>query len=151
MLTREFVYQLDADSNGISEILAINDREFLVLERDGKAGAEAAFKKLFRIDLTNATDVSAVTLPQKGQPEGVVPAAKNLFLDLLDPAYKLAGATFPAKLEGLAFGPDLPDGRHLLLVVNDNDLSADNPSCVYAFAVDVGDLPNFQKFERTGQ
>jgi hypothetical protein len=30
---REFVYQLDAASNGVSEIVAVNDRELLVLER----------------------------------------------------------------------------------------------------------------------
>ena len=38
----------------------------------------------------------------------------------------MVGADFPEKIEGLAFGPDLPDGRHLLLVTNDNDFEADN-------------------------
>src|SRR5204863_5354850 len=40
--TREFVYRLDDGANGVSEILAINDHEFLVLERDSKGGKEAA-------------------------------------------------------------------------------------------------------------
>jgi hypothetical protein len=142
--TRELLYPMEAAGNGVSEILAINDSEFLVLERDGNAGAAAAFKKLFRIKLADATDISIVTLPQTGIPDGVKPVTKSLFLDLLAPEYKLAGATFPEKIEGLAFGPDLPDGRHLLLVVNDNDLSAANPSCIYAFAVDPAELPNFQ-------
>jgi len=38
-LTREFLYPLSAASNGISEILAVNDSQFLVSERDGNAGA----------------------------------------------------------------------------------------------------------------
>ena len=33
--TREFLYPLDDTANGVSEILAINGHEFLVLERDG--------------------------------------------------------------------------------------------------------------------
>jgi hypothetical protein len=143
--TREFLYPMDAAGNGVSEILAVNDHEFLVLERDGKAGADAAVKKLFRIDIANATDISAVTLPATGVPNGVAAVTKSLFLDLLDPSYKLAGASFPEKIEGLAFGPDLPDGRHLLLVTNDNDLAADKSSCVYAFAIDPADLPGFQR------
>lgn len=49
--TREFVYPLEHSTHGVSEVLAINDHEFFVLERDGKAGLDAAFKKVFHIDL----------------------------------------------------------------------------------------------------
>ena len=41
----------------------------------------------------------------------------------------------PEKIEGLAFGPDLEDGRRLLLVTSDNDFVSQNPSYIYAFAV----------------
>ena len=144
--TREFVYVLSDRSNGVNELLAINDREFLVLERDGNAGAAAAFKRLFKIDLTGATDVSGVaSLPQTGPlPAGITPVSKAPFLDLLDPAFGLAGAGFPEKIEGLAFGPDLPDGRHLLLVTSDNDFFANQDSKIYAFAIPPEALPNFQ-------
>ena len=42
----------------------------------------------------------------------------------------------PEKLEGLAWGPDLPDGRHLLYVFSDNDLNPDIPTYIFAFAID---------------
>jgi hypothetical protein len=146
--TREFVYPLDDPRHGINEILAINDREFLVLERDNKAGKQAVFKKLFRIDVSGATDVSQVAkLPAKGLPEGVKAVAKKPFLDLLDPAYGLAGKDLPEKFEGMAFGPDLPDGRHLLLVTTDNDLEAKEPTYFFAFAIDKDDLPAFKPQE----
>ena len=58
--------------------------------------------------------------------------------------FGLAGASFPEKLEGLAIGPDLADGRHLLLVTSDNDFAAGNPSRFFAFALDRSDLPGFQ-------
>jgi hypothetical protein len=142
--TREFVYPMDDPKYGINEILAINDHEFLVLERDNKAGKEAAFKRLFRIDISGATDVSKVAkLPAKGLPEGVKAVTKTPFLDLLDPAFGLAGKDFPEKIEGMTFGPDLPDGRRLLLVTTDNDMEAKEPTYFFAFAIDKDDVPGF--------
>lgn len=142
---REFLYQMDKKSNGISEIVAVNDHEFLVLERDGNGGEAAAFKKIFKIDIAAATDIRGVkALPSSGAPAGVVPASKALFMDLLDPAHGLKGQNFPEKIEALAFGPDLPDGRHLLLVANDNDFNSAQATRIMAFAIDSYDLPGFQ-------
>lgn len=144
--TREYVYPLDSAKHGVSEILAVDDQRFLVLERDGDAGTDAKFKRLFLIDLAPASDVSGVaSLPQTGPlPSGVVAVTKTPFLDLLDPAYGLAGAAFPEKIEGLAWGPDLPDGRHLLLVTSDNDLHPARPSIAYGFAIAPSALPGLE-------
>lgn len=115
------------------------------MERDGRAGASAAFKQIFKIDIANATDIRAVKqLPASGIPAGVTPVDKQAFINLLDPAFGLAGASFPEKIEGLAFGPNLPDGRHLLIVTNDNDFNANQDSKFFAFAIDHADLPNYQ-------
>jgi hypothetical protein len=134
--TREYVYALDDKSNGVNEILALNHHEYLVLERDGKAGSEAAVKKIYRVDTDEATDVSAVDhLPSSGVPNGVRKVSKRLFLDLLSPDYPIKGEDTPDKFEGMTFGPDLPDGRRLLLVSTDNDFHADRPCVIYAFAV----------------
>jgi hypothetical protein len=71
----------------------------------------------------------------------IVPVTKTLFIDLLDPSY-LVNATqtirdvIAEKMEALAWGPDLPDGRHLLYVFSDNDLFPGRPTQIYAFAVD---------------
>ena len=72
--------------------------------------------------------------------QGIVPVSKTLFLDLLDPAYKIDAThtlkdVIPEKIEGLAWGPDLADGRHVLYVVSDNDLSLELPTRIYAFAI----------------
>ena len=143
--SREFVYQLDVPGNGVNEIVAVNDHQFLVLERDGKGGTNAAFKKLFRIDLAGATDVNGVeSLPAGALPKTITPVKKSLFLDLLDKKFGIAGADCPEKFEGLAFGPDLPDGRHLLLMTSDNDFIVEQPFRVYAFAIDKSDLPDYR-------
>lgn len=139
---REFLYVLESKSYGTNEILAVNDHQFLVLERDGKAGASAKFKRIYLIDVAGATDIRALAqLPASTVPDGVTPVEKTLFLDLLDPAYGIAGASTPEKFEGMAFGPDLPDGRHLLLVTTDNDFVQTQPSSFFAFAIDPSDLP----------
>jgi hypothetical protein len=146
--TREFLYVLDNFHTGVSEILAINDHEFLVLERDG---GKSEFRKIFKIDLAKATDVSGSdALPVKSVPKGVTPVTKAVFLDFLDPRLGLAGPDMPVKIEGLAFGPDLADGRHFLVVTTDNDFEAKTPTRLFGFAVDRDDLPGYvpQKFGR---
>lgn len=142
--TREFLYPLDDTRNGVSEILAINSHEFLVLERDGKGGQEAVCKKIFKVDLAGATDIcQRESLPDDGVPAGVTAARKSPFLDMLSPKFALAGSSFPEKIEGLAFGPDLADGRRLLVVAVDNDFVAEKPILLHAFAIDREDLPGF--------
>ncbi|HXI55039.1 MAG TPA: esterase-like activity of phytase family protein, partial [Polyangia bacterium] len=142
--TREFLYPIASDNLGTNEILAVNDHQFLVDERDGKGGTDTTVKKLYLIDISAATDISNIAaLPSTDIPAGVSPVSKQLFLDLLDPAFGLAGATFPEKIEGLAFGPDLPDGRHTLVVSSDNDFLSDQDSKMFVFAIDRLALPGF--------
>jgi hypothetical protein len=54
---------------------------------------------------------------------------------MLDPRFGIAGSTFPEKIEGLALGPVLKDGRVTLLVANDNDFRDDVPTMVWCFAM----------------
>ncbi|MEM6448897.1 MAG: glycerophosphodiester phosphodiesterase family protein [Cyanobacteria bacterium P01_D01_bin.105] len=46
------LYQADDPSHAIGDFTPINDDEYLVIERDGRQGAEAAFKKIFKVDLS---------------------------------------------------------------------------------------------------
>jgi hypothetical protein len=149
--THEYVYVLDAINRGqgVCEILAINDHEFLVVERDNRSNLQTppqapTRKTIYKIDLTGATDVSGIaSLPAGALPAGVTPVSKQLFINLLDPDLNLA-ATIPEKIEGLAWGPDLPDGRHVLYVISDNDLNPSLATQIYAFAIDPS-LLNFQE------
>jgi Esterase-like activity of phytase len=84
-----------------------------------------------------------MTLPTGALPTGVTPVQKSLFIDLLDPAFGLQNNDARAiaeKIEGLAWGPDLPDGRHLLYVISDNDLVLSLPTQIFAFAIDEATL-----------
>lgn len=143
--TSEFVYQLDAVHNVISEILSLSDHQFLVIERDSKPGPDAKFKKIMLIETKEATDVSTVEkLPALELPKSIQPTKKKVLIDLLDSQWKLVGEKFPEKIEGICFGPSLPDGRILLLITSDNDFVETVDTWIMAFAIDKKVLPNYQ-------
>ncbi len=149
--THEYVYVLEAINRGqgVSEILAINDHEFLVVERDNRSNLQTppqapTRKKIYKNDLAGATDVSGIdSLPAGALPMGVLPVSKTLFIDLLDADLNLA-PTIAEKIEGLSWGPDLLDGRHVLYVISDNDLSLSLATQIYSFAIDPS-LLNFEE------
>jgi hypothetical protein len=143
----------------ISDVVAVNDHELLMDERDGKGlgdNSTAVFKKVFHIDLTGAQDVSNAS-----SEAGLAPYAvqKALFLDVVAAlnAHGLGANDIPAKLEGLAFGPDVMVGgakKHTLFIANDNDFIGTitdtnhptgiaNPNQFFVFAWDPSDLPAY--------
>ncbi len=125
----------------MSEIVALNQHEFLVDERDGKgrgAGNNAKIKQIFKIDLANAVDVSNMD----GTQAAASAVSKSLFLDIVAvlTANGITADVIPPKLEGLAFGPDVSGGTtHTLWVSNDNDFLQDfggteaNPNQFFVF------------------
>ncbi len=164
--TNEYAYQFDNIGTvskpkypTASDLLAINDHEFLVDERDGKGlgdNSTAVQKKLYRIDLSGAQDVSSLT----GSQLIGTAVTKTLFLDVVAAlnAQGFSSNDIPAKIEGLAFGPDVVQNgvtRHTLFVANDNDFIAtvtdsnhptgiDNPNKFFVFGIDASDLPTYQ-------
>lgn len=142
--TRELCVPLAAKTHSFNEILAIDDHRFLAIERDHEKGKKARDKAIVLLDISDASDVSKIDrLPAEGAPDGVKRVAKSAFLDLLDPRFALAGDAFPEKVEGLTFGPDLADGRHVLIVTTDNDYRVDAASWFWAFAIPASTLPGF--------
>jgi len=131
---RQLAYRLENRKLGISALLADDDGTLLVLERDSEPGDESLCKKIFRIDLREASDISSLeALSAEHLPAGVRAVRKEPFLDLLDPAYGLV-ATIPEKLEGLAWGPRFPSGERCLIVSSDNDFKVAQASLFYFFA-----------------
>ena len=152
-VTHQFGYLLTTGS-GVSEILALNDHEFLVDERDGKGRAaqnNAKVKQLFKIDLKGATDISKMD----GTTAATHTVAKTLFADLVKSltATGLTAAEIPAKIEGITFGPDVKSSNktvHTLWVANDNDFLSTttdanggviaNPNQFFVFSFTDADL-----------
>ena len=100
-------YPLDAVTSpnkgwvGLSEITAVGNNRFVVIERDNQGGPDARVKKLYRIDLNGVADGATLT--------------KTLVRDVLPDLRTTKGLTVE-KIEGFAV---LANGDALL--VNDND------------------------------
>ncbi|MBI5617108.1 MAG: esterase-like activity of phytase family protein [Gammaproteobacteria bacterium] len=151
--THEYAYKLTTGS-GVSEIVALNDHEFLVDERDGKGlgdSSAAAVKQLFKVDITGATDVTGIaSLSAAGATFTRVAKSASPVLDVVAAlgAHGIAPTDVPAKIEGLAFGQDITDNGelfHTLWVANDNDFVAAvaGQNNFYVFAIKASDLPTF--------
>lgn len=92
---------------GLSDITALGNNEFLVIERDNQGGPDARIKRLYRIDLTGKADGATLS--------------KTLVRDLMADLRGPAGPVLE-KIEGLAL---LANGD--VIIVNDND-GVDNNS-----------------------
>jgi len=151
--THEYAYLLTTGS-GVSEIVALNNHEFFVDERDGKGRGDdsnAKIKQIFKVDLAGAVDV----MNMDGAEAATHAVSKSLFLDVV----KVLGDNgitpdqVPAKLEGLALGSDVKNGgvtTHTLWLANDNDFLQDfdgtntNPNNFYVFGFTDADLGGSQ-------
>lgn len=125
----QYAYQMkrSGQGQGVSALVAINNDEFLVIERNNRGvgvGAEfaTADKEVYRIDLSGATDVSNIDLDAPGATYKVVTKSGQI-IDLDANTLAALGNKSPEKWEGLAVGPKLADGSYLILAGTDNDYS----------------------------
>uniref|UniRef100_B0T4E7 Phytase-like domain-containing protein n=1 Tax=Caulobacter sp. (strain K31) TaxID=366602 RepID=B0T4E7_CAUSK len=134
----QYAYRLDPvqaatvgrGDNGISEILAIDDRRLLVLERSGVETAPGRFAyhcRLYAVDVRDAQDVAV--MPSLAV-RGVRPLAKRLLVNFVT----LAQAP-TSNLEAMAWGPDLPDGSRTLVLAADDNFSRDALGQILVFSV----------------
>ncbi|WP_443938729.1 esterase-like activity of phytase family protein [Pedobacter sp. MW01-1-1] len=133
--TKQYAYLMDNTTlTGVSDIVAVNATTFLTIERDGLFGGDttnpATFKKVFKIDISAATDISDAANGATGKlysgktveelnnlagltAAGITPVTKTQVLDLL----KDLPTVYPHdKAEGLAL-----IGGNILAISNDDD------------------------------
>jgi predicted extracellular nuclease len=116
-------------NNGLVELLAIDEETLLALERSFAAGVGNSIR-LYRISLTGATDIRRLKRLDDVDLETITPVEKVLLLDLDELGSRLDN------LEGMAFGPVLPDGRRTLLMISDDNFNRRGQvTQVLAFAV----------------
>ena len=126
----QYAYKMEGSSQGrgISALVALNDQEFLVLERNNRgvgvdAEATPPNKKVFKISVAGATDVTNIALTNANCGSNSVAKTGTPFLDLGANTLPELGNRVPEKWEGLTIGPLLDDGSYLMLAGTDNDYS----------------------------
>lgn len=129
MAVGQYAYRLEGSGQGrgISAIVALGNDRFLVLERNNRgigvgATLAGADKNVFEIDLNGAVDVTNLALPASGTFAGAVSKGAKV-MDLDANTLAALGNLSPEKWEGLAIGPQLADGRFVVLAGTDNDYS----------------------------
>jgi hypothetical protein len=145
-VSKEYVYLIDrANLQANSEIVAIDNTSFLVLERDGEYATNAnratVIKKVYKIDLGNATDISDPANGVNGKlfggltveqlktaanlaANGIKPVTKTLVADLMTDIPTL----YPHdKAEGIAI-----INSTTIAISNDDDFGVVGAGGVYA-------------------
>lgn len=137
----QYAYQMDTagQSRGTSGLVAINNHEFLVIERNNRgAGVDSNIaspdKRVYLIDINGATDITnrngidavpnalALLTNNTTLQAGVVAVQKvSQFIDL-DANFGALGIS-PEKWEALTIGPKLSNGQYLIVAGSDNDYS----------------------------
>jgi hypothetical protein len=108
--------------NGVTEVLMLDAHRMLVLERAWAAGVGNSLR-LYEIDTREASDTLAVDALATGHHRAV---AKTLVAD-----FAHLGLARLDNSEGMCWGPPLPAGERMLVVVSDDNF---NPSQITQFA-----------------
>jgi hypothetical protein len=118
--------------NGLVELLPLdNVGTMLAMERAFSVGVGNTVH-LYEIQTRGATDVSLYF----ALPASFVPVSKRFVLDVESDL-----GIVPDNLEGMAFGPPLPDGRHLLILASDNNFDTAAVTQFIALAVTLDVVP----------
>lgn len=136
----QYAYPLDAVANqskpetafkinGVPEIYWIADNRFLVIERSFSTGVLQCTIKIYLADISQATDVSSMTgLHQR---KDYTPVSKKLLLNMNDLG------RYIDNVEGITFGPLLPNGKRSLILIADNNFQPFEKSQVFLLETDL--------------
>ncbi len=101
--------------NSVPEFLWIGNNQLLVLERSYSTGRIPCSIRIFLADYNQATDVSTFTSLKA--PAQYQPMKKTLLMNLDELGI------YTDNIEGISFGPVLPNGNRSILLVSDNNFS----------------------------
>ena len=124
--------------NGIVEVLPIDDEgTMLVMERSFsvggvQGGGTGNVVVINEVSTQSATDVSDIdALYDGGSPIAFTPVSQRGIFAFDDLGIPIDN------IEGMTFGPPLPDGRQTLVIVSDNNFSAGQFTQFVLLALDI--------------
>jgi hypothetical protein len=136
----QYAYELDPvqalaapgrfSDNGVADILTVDAHTMLVLERSGVQDGAGVFRfyiRLYLADLAGAEDIRGRAALAGAD---VRPMRKRLLLN-----FNASGLERVDNLEGMAWGPQLNNGRRSLVLVSDDNFSASQVTQLLAFEV----------------
>ncbi len=113
--------------NGIPDILSVGKNKLLVIERSFSSGRLPCTIKVYLADLNNATNI--INTKSLKENPAAHPVIKKLLLNMDD--LKM----YTDNIEGVTFGPDLPNGHKSLIFIADNNFMLFEKTQVMLFEV----------------
>ncbi len=113
--------------NGVPDILSIGKDKLLVIERSFSTGRLACTIKIFIANIAGATNISSINSLQADT--NFIPATKKLLLNMD------SLGIYTDNIEGVTFGPLLPNGHKTLLFIADNNFNPLQQSQLFLFEV----------------
>ena len=136
--TAQFAYKLEPVAypaspveafkvNGVPDILSVGDGRLIVLERSFSSGRLPCTIKIFIADMNGASDirnnVSLIKTP------AARPVRKKLLLNMD------SLGVYVDNVEGITFGPRLPNGHRTLVLVADNNFQSFEKTQFFVFEI----------------
>lgn len=136
--TAQYAYELDPVAyapiipgafkvNGIPDMLDLGNGQLLIIERSFSTGRLACTIKVFTINVKGATNI--INNPSLIHNNQITLVKKQLLLNMDDLG------VFTDNIEGVTFGPVLPNGHQTLLFVADNNFAAYQRSQFFLFEI----------------
>jgi hypothetical protein len=111
--------------NGISDMLVLSASQLLIIERSFSTGIKDCTIRLFIANLDKATDVGNINSLQEIRTFTPINKKQLFNFDSLH--------TYIDNIEGMTFGPRLPNGHRSMIFVADNNFSAQEETQFYLF------------------
>ena len=108
--------------NGLTELIQYAPHKFLVLERAFSAG-HGSYGNTVRVFDVNSENASNTLKIQNLRKEKYIKATKKLVFDFKSVKKKLTDGIID-NVEGMTFGPDLPNGNKTLILISDNNFNS---------------------------
>ncbi len=113
--------------NGVPDIFAIGNNKLLVMERSFSTGRLPCTIKIFEVDLSKAEDISKNASLITSPP--AKPLNKKLLLNMDNLGMHVDN------VEGMCFGPTLPNGHKTLVMVADNNFQLFETTQFFLFEI----------------
>jgi hypothetical protein len=113
--------------NGVSDILYIGQNKFIVIERAYSTGRESSGIRVYMANAGDAENISSVNSLFQNPPQKFMSKKLLLNMDNLN--------RFIDNIEGVAFGPILPNGHRSLIFVADDNFSKNQKNQFLLFEV----------------
>jgi hypothetical protein len=124
------VLNVTAGMNGLVDIAAIDDKNFFTMERSYLPLKNKNIIRIFRCTITDkTTDIS----PMDSIKKATYKAVDKVLVADLDSFIANMNPHNLDNIEGITFGPSLPNGNQTLIVVSDNNFSPTQRTLFMAF------------------